>query len=199
MDSVDTSNMSNTLAPNRLQALQFLLWLYVASVVMIFAGLNSALIVSKADAVAAGKWREFSMPVIFWFSTGVLLLSSFTGHFSVVAARKNNLVRMRNLLAATVALGIVFLFSQVVGYQTLVANEVFLVGHNSGQYLYIITGLHALHLFGGLVALVVQLVRALTYRIHADNVLGLQLSIRFWHALDVIWIYLYIFLLTNLV
>lgn len=174
-------------------AQQMLLWLYIGSMVMIFAGLTSAYLVRRAE----GNWMEFELPRVLWATTTVILLSSATLHLAVQAARRQQVERLQALLGLSLLLGIGFLFGQVIAWQNLVVNKVFLVGNPSGSFLYILTGMHALHLVAGLVALAVMMVQAVRLRIGPERIRGLEQVALFWHALDFLWCFLFLFLLVN--
>jgi cytochrome c oxidase subunit 3 len=184
---------TNTTEKSVVHPLRFLMYLYIGTVIMIFAALTSAYLVRQAE----GNWRVFEMPAVFYFSTVVIAVSSVTMHRAVVAARKNEIGMLKAMLWITSLLGILFLVSQFIGYQELVASGVYLVGNPSESFFYVITGVHALHLVGAMIALLIMVIRALMLRIHAENYLGLELTAIFWHALDLLWIYLFLFLWLN--
>jgi len=172
------------------RAQRFLMYLYIVSVIMIFGGLTSAVMVSSAES----DWQRFQMPSIFLVNTIVIFISSITLHWAVGAAKRNRMSQVQTGLWITTLLGIAFLFGQILGYQQLVSMGVYLVGNTSGSYLYIITGMHGLHIIGALIASIVLLIKAIRYRLSADKSHGLQNFAIFWHALDFIWIYLFVFL-----
>ncbi len=184
---------TNTVEKPVVHPLRFLMYLYIGTVIMIFAALTSAYLVRQAE----GNWRVFEMPAVFYFSTVVIAVSSVTMHRAVMAARKNEMGMLKAMLWITSLLGILFLVSQFIGYQDLVANGVYLVGNPSESFFYVITGVHALHLVGAMIALFIMVIKALMLRIHAENYLGLELTAIFWHALDLLWIYLFLFLWLN--
>jgi cytochrome c oxidase subunit 3 len=186
---------------------KFLMWLYIVSMVMIFAGLTSAMIVSMKDNIANGSWKNFTVPNAFLVSTGVVILSSITLYWAQKGAKDNKPVAIKGGLWLTLLLGIVFLTSQYIGFTDLYASKVYFVDNYeklgktqvfnaSGSFFMILTGMHAVHIFAGIIVLIVMLVKALMYRIDAERNLGLHLTGIFWHSLGIIWIYLYIFLTT---
>lgn len=178
---------------NRL-AVRMLMWLYIVSMVMLFAGLTSAYLVSRAE----GRWTAFSLPAVFWASTGLILASSATLWMAQKSARQALMGRLAAWLVATLVLGLCFLLAQLVGFAQLRQAGVYLSGGNAGaSFLYMLPGLHGLHLVAGLVALLVFIIRALLYRIDPRNLQGLQLMATFWHALGFLWLYLFLFLLAN--
>lgn len=172
-----------------------LLWFGMVSIVMLFAGLTSAVIVRKGD----GNWNTYELPVIFLYSTIVLFISSITIYFASRSAKADNQTGVKAGLVATLILGLAFIFMQLEGYKDLVEMRVFFTGaeqNASGSFLYIISGLHIAHLVGGIVALSVTLFNAFRGKYKPKNLLGLQLCSIYWHFMDGMWIYLYLFFTT---
>jgi len=169
---------------------EFLMWGFLVSVFMLFAGLTSAYIVRRAD----GNWLDFELPSAFAMSTVLVVLSTLTLEFARKAARSNEFAALRSFLLATAVLGLAFLGSQWVGYLQLTGQGIFLVGNPSGSFLYVISGLHALHIVAAVVAAVATLYRAFRLEIHSKALLGLRLLALFWHFLTLLWLYLYAFL-----
>jgi cytochrome c oxidase subunit 3 len=170
---------------------KFILWLFIVSILMLFASFTSAYLVRRAE----GNWLEFTVPAIFGYSTIVLVLSSLTMHWAYLAAKKDNFNALRIAISITFALGMVFLYMQFQGWVELVRNNVYFVGNPAGSFIYVFTGMHAFHLISGLVVLVFALVAAFRLRIHAKSLEQVQVASTYWHFLDVLWIYLYFFLL----
>jgi cytochrome c oxidase subunit 3 len=174
---------------------KFAMWLFIISIVMIFASLTSAYMVRRAD----GGWLDFELPAVLWVSTGILLVSSFTMHWSLVSARKNNLGVLKTALSITTVLGVAFLFTQVVSWNILVDNGVYFSDPStpSGSFLYVLTGLHGFHLISGIVFLFIVLISSLQYKIHSKNLTRIEICATYWHFLDALWVYLFVFLLIN--
>ena len=170
---------------------KFILWLFIVSILMLFASFTSAYLVRRAE----GNWLEFTVPVVFGYSTIVLVLSSITMHLAYLAAKKDNFNALRIAISITFALGMVFLYMQFQGWIELVKNNVFFVGNPAGSFIYVFTGMHAFHLISGLLVLVFALVAAFRLRIHAKSLEQVQIAATYWHFLDILWIYLYFFLL----
>jgi len=99
------------------------------------------------------------------------------------------------LVTVTSLLGIVFLILQFEGWKALVGNQVYLVGNPSGSFLYIITGLHGLHLVSAIVFLLIVLVATYRYRVHSKNLTQIEMCTTYWHFLGGLWLYLFVFLL----
>lgn len=169
---------------------KFLVWMFIVSIVMLFAGLTSAYIVRQAD----GNWLHFDLPSVFWITSGIILVSSFTMQMAYRSAKKDNLGRIKIFLGLTMILGILFLAGQYYSWVQLVNEDVFLVGNPSGSFLYILTGLHGLHLVSGLVFLLIMLIGSFRYKVHSRNTVSLEMCTTYWHFLGGLWIYLFIFL-----
>lgn len=172
---------------------KFLLWMFIVSITMMFAAFTSAYLVRKAE----GNWLEFDLPRMFWYSTGVLLTSSLTMALASWAAKKDRFALLRTLISITFALGLAFLVMQVLGWGQLVDMNVFFVGNPSGSFVYVFSLVHGVHIVAALVVLAYALVAAWRMRIHAKNLAGIQMAATFWHYLDALWLYLFVFLLYN--
>ena len=173
---------------------KFVVWLFIVSIVMIFASLTSAYIVRQAE----GNWKVFEIPAMFLYSTIVLLASSATMHWGYINAKKNAFANVKISLVLTLILGLVFLFMQLEGWKQLIQNNVFFsFGNPSESFLYVLTGLHAFHLLTGLVFLIIVLISSFRLTIHAKNLAQYEMCATYWHFLDGLWLYLYVFLLFN--
>jgi cytochrome c oxidase subunit 3 len=171
---------------------KFALLVSCASVVMLFAALTSAYVVRQA----AGNWLEFPMPSYFLYSTLVLILSSFSLHFSYKGFVAGKELQYKLLLPFTFFLGILFIYLQYQGWTALVDLGVELGTNPSGSFLYVLSGLHAAHILGGLAALLVALLHAfiLPYEVTEKRKLRFELTQIYWHFVDILWIYLIVFL-----
>ncbi len=168
-----------------------LLWVGMAGIGMFFAGLTSAFIVRKSES----NWLEFEMPEWFWISTVVIVASSILLMLAKYQVKKGTSPFV--LILGALILGIVFAYSQVLGWQELVAEGVYLTGEGSnpsGSFLYVITLAHLIHLAGGLIALLVTTVKASMGKYTAEDYLGIELTSIYWHFLDVLWLYLFFFM-----
>lgn len=173
---------------------KFALWLFIVSVVMIFAALTSAYIVRKSQ----GDWILIHLPDILWFSTGVIFVSSIFMHLAFIAAKKDNFALLKMSLLVTSILGITFLISQFQSWVALVEqNNYFTGGHVASSFLYVFTGLHGLHLVSAVIFLLVTLVNGFKYKIHSKKLNQIEMCATYWHFLDGLWIYLFLFLLFN--
>ncbi len=182
--------------PMAMNPQKFALWLFIVSIVMIFAAMTSAYIVRRAE----GNWLEVEIPLIMYISTGVILLSSITMHWAYLSAKRDNLQPLKTALLLTTLLGIIFIVTQFKSWETLKEAGVFFGGELSnpgGSFVYVLTGLHGFHLITGVVFLFVVLISAFGYNVHSKNLNLIEMSATYWHFLDALWIYLFVFLLLN--
>lgn len=169
---------------------KFIMWLFVVSIIMLFAAMTSAYLVRRAE----GNWLEYDIPSIFTYSSVVLVISSLTMHWAYLAAKKDNFGNLKIAITITFVLGAVFLYMQFQGWVELVKENVFFVGNPAGSFMYIFTGLHGFHLISGLIVLVVALIAAFRLRIHATSLNQIEIAAAYWHFLDILWLYLFFFL-----
>ncbi len=169
---------------------KFILWLFIVSIIMLFAAMTSAYLVRRAE----GNWLEYDIPAIFYYSSVVLIVSSITMHWAYVAAKKDKFNSLRIAITITFVLGAIFLYMQFQGWINLVQQNVFFVGNPAGSFMYIFTGLHGFHLISGLVVLIVALIAAFRFRIHAKSMNQIEIAAVYWHFLDILWLYLFFFL-----
>ena len=172
---------------------KFALWLFLVTVLMIFAALTSAYIVRQAE----GNWLEYELPEIFWVTSGIVLLSSVSMQVAYFAAKKDNFIGLRIAMVLTVLLGFAFLVGQWYSWVALVDREVFFVGNPAGSFLYVFTGLHAVHLISGVIFLIIVLISTFRYKVHSQALNTLEMATTYWHFLGGLWLYLFLFLLLN--
>ncbi|PSL05504.1 heme-copper oxidase subunit III [Cecembia rubra] len=172
---------------------KFALWLFIVSVVMIFASLTSAYIVRQAE----GNWLEFELPSIFWYTSIIIVLSSVTLHVAYQAAKKDDFQKLKGGMFLTVLLGLVFLVCQWYSWVALVDRDVYFVGNPAGSFLYVFTGLHAIHLISGVIFLIIVLISSFRYKVHSKNMNAMEMCVTYWHFLGGLWLYLFMFLLLN--
>ena len=170
-----------------------LLWIGMVSITMMFAGLTSAVVVSSGSEA----WSGQTVPGHFLYSTFVIVVSSFSFVWAIKGAKSNRQQQLKLGLYVTAFLGLTFGLLQFLAWSEMYENGVFFTGSNSnvaGSYLYILSGLHLAHLIGGLISLAVVVFNANRGLYGSNNLLGLQLSSTYWHFLDGLWIYLFLFL-----
>lgn len=172
---------------------KFALWLFIVTVVMIFAAFTSAHIVRQAD----GDWLIYDIPPMLWITSGIILASSVFMQWAYVAAKKDKLEQVKLALSITSILGLAFLYGQFQAWGQLVDAGVFFVGNPAGSFMYVFTGIHAAHLISGVIYLLYMLISSFKYKVHAKNMLNMDMCTTYWHFLGGLWIYLFIFLLLN--
>ena len=171
-----------------------LLWVSMISMSMVFAGLTSALVVRKAE----GNWLEFDYPIWFYLSTILIISSSFSINWAKNNIRENKLDTAHKAFLWTLVLGFGFALSQYFTWQALYNDGVYFTGpgsNASGSFLYVLTLLHLLHLAGGIISLIITTIKAKKEIYSSTNLLGVELCAIFWHFLDFLWLYLFLFLL----
>ena len=183
LEAIKINNAQNTL-----------LMIGMFSIIMLFAGLTSAYIVSKG--ALGSNWDSIALPKAFYLSTIMISGSGVWGYLSLKYCKCDNFIMISRALGITIFLGLLFAFFQFLGWKSLINTGKFLSGNNvASSYLYILTLTHLAHLVGGLIALLVVYIRSLSQKYNANNFHGLKLAIRFWHFLGVLWLYLFLFLL----
>ena len=168
-------------------------WIVIAGVVMMFAALSSAYII-----LSSGKdVPQVSVPRMFYASTLLILVSSFSFAKAHRSLRLEKVSEHRKWLLVTLVLGWLFLGMQLMGWRELAAQGVFFSTHPHSSFFYLFTGLHGVHLIGGILALV-YLIATMRRSKQADTDRKLATTKfveRYWHAMDGIWIWLFVLLL----
>ena len=189
--------METTINPNvkvnNQKHLKLLLWLGIAGMVMLFSALISAYVVMEGRT----SWMHYDLPAIFSISTAVILLSSISMNKALSATKANESQKASVALLITLFLGLLFAVLQFVGWHDLYANNIVFAGQNSnpaGSFIYVFTGLHIAHLLGGIIALLVTLYKNSKRVYSSENRLGVELCASYWHFLDGLWLYLFLFL-----
>jgi cytochrome c oxidase subunit III len=150
---------------------KFALWLFIVSTVMVFAALTSAYIVRQAE----GNWLEFDLPNMLFYSTVIIAISSGTMHWAYLSAKKDDLNSLKLAMGITTVLGIAILTVQWYSLVDLVDRDVYFVGNPAGSFLYVFTGLHALHLISGVIFLIIVLISSFRYQIHSKSMNRLEI------------------------
>lgn len=172
---------------------KMLLWFGMLSMFMMFAGLTSAYVVSTSRP----DWlNDFVMPNAFIISTVVIIASSITFHLAKNAMQKGNRQATTALLLTTLGLGIAFVAAQFYGFSQVIAAGYYFTGAESTittSFLYIVTVVHLAHLFAGIIVLLVVIYNHFKQKYSSSQTLGIELGAMFWHFLDVLWVYLFLF------
>jgi cytochrome c oxidase subunit 3 len=176
---------------NKIHPHKLTLWIGIGSIVMMFAGLTSACIVKRNQA----GWVTYDLPNAFWYSTIVILLSSGTIYLADKAFRSRSMVVYRRWMSITALLGVAFMVVQYVGFKAFWAQGMTLQANVSYSFLYVIVGLHALHVAGGVITLIVMSLMAFSKKKRVYSSVPVELVGTYWHFVDLLWIYLLIFLI----
>ncbi len=149
------------------------------------------LIVIYAGRMEMGDWRPLREPWLLWPNTAVLILSSIALHWAVVCARRGDGDGLRLSLFAGGVLAAVFLVGQLAAWRQLIALGYFASSNPSYAFFYLITGLHGLHLLGGLVAWVRTLGKLRSEHEIARVGASVELCAIYWHFLLAVWLILF--------
>ena len=178
--------------PQRIHPHRFIMWIAIGSIVMMFAGMTSAYIVKKNQ----GNWLAIELPVVFWYSTAVILASSVTMYLANTALQAGKTSFYKTLITITAILGVVFISMQWEGFKDLETRGIALIGpqsNSASSFLFVITGLHMLHVLGGVIALLFTFFKSFGVQEGQTNLVPTQIVATYWHFVDVLWIYLFIF------
>ena len=176
---------------NRIHPHKFALWIAMASITMMFGAFTSAYIVKQA----AGNWLEFPLPNVFFINTAIIILSSIALESSYRSFIKGKELMYKTYLLSGCFLGIIFVWLQYVGWNELYSIGIDLKGNPSGSFLYLITGVHAAHIIGGITAIIVALIHAFTlkFKVTENRKNRYSIVVQYWHFVDLLWVYLLIF------
>ena len=182
-------------AVKQYKAKKMMLWVGMISMAMTFAGLTSAYVVSSSRA----DWlSQFKIPGSFTISTLFILLSSFSFYLAKKSLLSKNIKATKILILTTFMLALLFVYFQFMGFADIIAQGYYFTGAESSittSFLYVLVLLHLAHLFAGIIALSVVYFRLVRGSYSGSNTLGFELAHLFWHFLDILWIYLYLFVL----
>ena len=173
----------------RIHPHKFTMWVAIGSILMMFAGLTSAFIVKSNQT----SWVPVSVPKVFWISTAVIIISSITVQMALRSFKQREMNQYRMLIGATLILGVAFVVLQWMGFQGLWAQKITFKGSGAGQFLYVIFGLHAIHVIGGVVTLIVMFMKAFIGKTKLYSSVPVEVAALYWHFVDLLWIYLLLF------
>lgn len=176
----------------------FLVWLLIVASIMLFVGFSSAMWVHKEDGIKNNVWTYFTIPVQFWVSTGIVIVSSIFMQLAYKAAKKDDVYKIPSLLTFTLILGIAFTISQIFAYNELVKMGLTIINKQAGDisasFLWVFSLTHLLHILGGIILLIVAIVKSSRLQIHKKNLVFINICKTYWHFLGILWIYLIIFI-----
>ena len=176
------------------RAKKMMLWFGIISLIMSFAGWTSAFVVSSTRE----DWlADFQLPSAFIVSTIVVLISSVTFMLAGKALKNNDRQMTTVWLFATLALGIAFITNQFIGFNQIIDMGYNFTGPTSNvtmSYIYLIAMVHIVHVIAGLVCILVVIYNHFKQKYNSEDMLGFELAGTFWHFIDVLWVYLFLFL-----
>lgn len=176
------------------RARKMMLWFAIVSLGMSFAGFTSSYIVSRTRR----DWlKELELPQAFYISLGIIILSSFTIHFAKVFVKNEENRKGMRLLLVTFLLGILFVWFQFRGFSEMTDNfGINFTGPTSnakGTFIYLIAVVHIAHVVAALISVLVVIYNHYKQRYRNGKTLGIELAATFWHFVDILWIYLFLF------
>jgi len=190
--NISEKDLEKELTVGRKKSAKPMLWVSMISMVMFFAGLTSAYVIS----MRRDDWVTFDLPDAFYMSTILIILSSITISMSQRFIKKGKRELSIVLLIITFLLGIAFVWQQYAGFEDLRNAGLFFTGPTSTVSTSFIIGIslmHAFHVFAGIIVLLVVIYNHFKYKYTSDDLLGFELGAIFWHFVDVLWIYLFFF------
>ena len=186
-------NTNDSLIVKNNRAKKMMLWFGMISMSMTFAGLTSAYVVSSSRS----DWIEqIELPFAFTISTLLLLLSSGSFYLALNSVKATLVKRAQSLLLVTLSLALAFIYFQFQGFGEIIAQGYYFTGAESSittSYLYVLVLLHLAHLSGGIIIVLYVLFKTLKGKYSKGNTLGFELAVTFWHFLDILWLYLFLF------
>ncbi|RRB04567.1 cytochrome c oxidase subunit 3 [Larkinella rosea] len=198
---METRHKDNFITRRR-EPKRFILWLCMASSSFVFTVLLITYLVRKVGS----DWRNVTLPTVFLASTGVIVASSLTLHIANSAFRHERFTQYRLYLGTTLFLGTLFVVLQMLGWRQLMLKGIYLHTNPSGSFLFILSGLHLLHIVIGLIFLSIAFaeamrripyVEAFVYSVNPPNLLKIKLFTLYWHFVDVLWLSIFLFLLVQ--
>ena len=183
---------------------KFNMWIAIVSMVMAFAALTSAYVVKRGDV---NVWNVIQLPKVFITSTVVIIVSSIFMHAAYLSFKTGRVSLYRGFIIMAFICGASFLTLQIQGWSQLINAGIDLGSNVSNSFVYVITGAHFVHVLGGVIALLVFSIMAFTkYKItnrsesqtpDKNNLVSVEVMMTYWHFVDFLWVYLYIFLILN--
>ncbi|PWJ60035.1 cytochrome c oxidase subunit 3 [Dyadobacter jejuensis] len=183
----------------RREPLGFMLWLGLGGSILLFA----VIFFSYWTRVNPDSYNYIVLPDLFWLSTLVILFSSITLHEANLAFKQERFLHFRIFLGATLALGLIFMVLQASGWYVMSENWVFVKDNMAIGFVYLLTGLHMLHILVGVVYMGMLFQKALknssyvdsfVYSVNPPNRLKVKLVTRYWHFVDALWLVVFLLL-----
>ena len=189
-------SMNNEVDRYNLHPKKFIMWLFMISSIIFFAGLTSGFIVYSGDG--AGKSLNVPLPKAFIYSTVIIIISSFTLHWSYLQTKRLKFEGQKLGLWITLVLGLIFIGMQIYGWMVWTDLGIFFINSNASvSFVYVFTLFHILHIIAGLIIILTALASSYKKLPNVTNLFRMEIASIFWHFVDILWIYLYVFLLLS--
>ena len=186
-------NISDPINIKNNRAKKMMLWFGMISMSMTFAGLTSAYVVSSSRA----DWiQQIELPFSFTVSTLLIVTSSITFYLALKMLKKNKIKNTQVLLITTLALAFGFVYFQFKGFNGIIETGYYFTGPESSittSYLYVLVLLHLAHLIAGIIIVLIVFFKTISGSYFNGETLGFELALTFWHFLDILWVYLFLF------
>jgi cytochrome c oxidase subunit 3 len=156
---------------------------------MMFMAITSALVIRQGD-----DWSPISMPSALWLSTSVLFASSFTIEWARRSLKRGMSDLFKRWLSVTMLLGVLFVAGQLLAWRQLVLKGIYLSTNPHSSFFYLLTGLHGVHLLGGIIALSWIVFGAWRNHFSKERTTAVDVTAIYWHFMDLLWIYLFLLL-----
>lgn len=183
--------------------IQYFVTFTIIGVSLLFLGICVGYLLSQSN----WNWQNFSFPKVFLISTIVLGLSSYTMQQSINFFEKDDYKHFKGAIGLTFILGTIFCILQMLGWLELYKSGIYVAGKPDGSYLYLLSGLHVVHLFAGIAILTTMFVKVryklkdqvsqLLYFSDKYQLIKLKQIAKYWHFVDVLWVILLFFFLFN--
>ena len=188
-------NDVNREVQTELKPKKFMVWLFIVSSMIMFGGFTSYYIVFSASK---GKGHGLVLPDLFIYSTLVLVISSVCLFVATRALKSGNVNLQRTLLWSTLVLGLAFGYLQITAWSVMVSTGAFFSNNNAAiSMIYVVSGFHLIHIFAGVCFLINAIVGTYLKITPERQKFRMEIASIFWHFIDILWIYLYVFLLLN--
>lgn len=185
--------MSKLTREQRRKVAKPLLYVSMASILMLFAGLTSGYLVRMAGT----DWNRIPFPSSLFLSTLLIFSSSVVLQLAYGLLKKGRYQASGSLAALALILGLGFMYAQFNAFGQLIADGVYFTGANSniaGSFMYVLIMVHLAHVVAGVITLTWISIKTLRHRYERENTLGFQLGLLFWHFLGLLWLFLFLFL-----
>ncbi|MCZ2130486.1 MAG: cytochrome oxidase subunit III [Bacteroidia bacterium] len=201
IENISSSNNQNTGASTSsfgVHPVVFLVWLLIIASIMLFSGFISAYIVQRTDGLRNEAWLQFQLPVWFWVSAGIAVVSSFLMQKAYNSARKDDVQLVPSLVFLAIITGLMFGISQFLGWKDMTSRGLFISNQEpeeiSASFVYVISLVHLAHILIGLALLFITFYKSLKLKVHRKDLVFINISTTYWHFLGLLWICILLFL-----